>query len=192
MHLRVIALFSTALVVACPERERAVATAIVDAGAAQASPLDAAKVLALVTENAPGVEVSLQQRGADLVLELRGHSGPAVALAQLASLPPRLPGLRATRLQLDESGWQATVTLAQGDVADATALTMVLAAAAPVFTGERALLATGAVDVTPALLSFKGTLAPGRSIADAGDVIASGYSLRKVEAGPPFILEIAP
>ena len=161
------------------------------------APLDVGRVLAILTEHAPSVEPSVQVRGADIVVELRGHGGPAVALALLASLPDRLPGARASRLQLDASAWSATLATATDARAsavgiDGVALTTALAAARPVFLGDGALLASGVVDVTAAHIAFTGALAPGRTIGDAAGAIASGYTLTRVEAGPPFVLDITP
>ena len=154
--------------------------------------LDGAKVLAIVTENAPSVEVSIETRGGgDVGLELKGSGNPEIAIALLSSLTARLPGARASKLELDRTSWRATLATNGTPVADVTGLGRALDAARPAFTGSTALFADGVVEIVPGHVSFAGTLAPQRTVADAGAAVAPGFALTKVDAGPPFVLELA-
>ena len=96
---------------------------------------------------------------------------------------------RAEKLRFDARAWGASLATG-GTTRDPNDLVTVLAAARPVFTGGTALLAHGVVDDTAARIAFTGARAAGRTMADAGDVVATGYTLLKVDAGPPFVLEI--
>lgn len=183
---------------ACPARPPAVAPApapALDAGpaaSAEVPPMDAARVLAIVAEHAPSVVVNVQPRGREVGLELRGGGDPTTALAMLMTLDPLVPGLRVSRLALEADSWTAAVTTSAGAgaTAEASALSVVLAAARPVLTGPGALLATGVVEVAGERLSFRGALAKDRNIADAAGVIPTGYALARVDTGPPFTLEV--
>lgn len=160
-------------------------------------PLDAAQVLAAITENAPSVDVSLQVKSPHEVgVELGGAGAPPIALSLLASLTQRLPNTRATKLQLDANAWKASLTTSSVEAPDdPTSLPKLLAAAQPVFgdpSSPLALLATGTVEATSSSVSFKGALAPDKTIANAGAAVAPGFTLTRVEGGPPFVLEIAP
>lgn len=156
-------------------------------------PLDAAKVLTAITENAPSVEVSLQVKSPHEVgVELDGAGPPAIALSLLSSLTQKLPNTRATKLTLEANAWKASLTTSSVEApADPTSLPNLIEAARPVF-GDVALLSTGTVDATAASVLFKGTLASDKTIANAGAAVAPGFKLTRVEAGPPFLLEIAP
>ncbi len=151
--------------------------------APEARTIDAATVLAILGEHAPSVAVSIQSRPQDIGLELRGDGEPATALALLASLNDRLPGTRATKLTFAERSWTATLSTTG---APPGSLAQVVAAAGPVFA---TLLQTGTVDVTPSGLTFRGDVRPGRGVGDV--VVPPGYTLAKVEAGPPFVLELS-
>lgn len=160
-------------------------------------PLDAAQVLAAITENVRGVDVSLQVKSPHEVgVELSGAGAPPIALSLLGSLTQRLPNTRISKMQLDENAWKASLTTSSVEAPDdPTSLDKLIAAARPVF-GEPgsplALLSTGSIEVTSSRISFKGALAPGKTIADAGMAIAPSFALTRVDGGPPFLLEIAP
>jgi hypothetical protein len=160
-------------------------------------PLDAAQVLAAITENVRGVDVSLQVKSPHEVgIEVSGGGSPAIALSLLGSLSQRLPNTRISKMQLDENAWKASLTTSSVETPDdPTSLDKLIAAARPVFgdpASPLALLSTGSIDVTSSRVAFKGTLAQGKTIADAGLAIAPGFALTKVDGGPPFVLEISP
>jgi hypothetical protein len=160
-------------------------------------PLDAAQVLATITENLRGVDVSLQVKSPHEVgVNLSGAGSPAIALSLLGSLTQRLPNTRIHNAQLDENAWKASLVTSSVEAPDdPTSLDKLIACARPVFgdpSSPLALLATGSIEATASKVSFKGALAPGKTIADAGMAIAPGFSLMRVDGGPPFVLEVAP
>lgn len=189
-----------ALAVACPAAN--VPEPVVDKPVEEVPPppppLDAAKVLAVITENVRGVDVSLQVKSSyEVGVELSGGGSPPIALSLLGSVTQRLPNTRASKMQLDANSWKASLTTSSLEVPDdPTSLDTLVKAAIPVFgdpaSPALALLSTGSIDVTSSKVLFKGALASGKTIADAGMAIAPGFALTRVDGGPPFLLEIAP
>jgi hypothetical protein len=152
--------------------------------------LDATRVHALLAENAPSVTASVATRGEVVALELGGGGAPAVALAMLGSLEPLVPGLRASKLKLDPDSWTAVLATSGIPSTAPDALGSVIAAVTPAFDGEASLFRAAAVEVAGGRLVLQGELLPGRGIADAAAVVPSGFALAKVEAGPPFVVEL--
>jgi hypothetical protein len=194
---RAIAACAFTVCAACPSTPAASGDArrAADAGATVAHaepPIDTARVLAIVSEHAPSVVVSLQAIAGGVALTLQGQGPPSIALDLLASLPPRLPGTRVSRLELGADAWTAVLTTTGVADADPTALATVVTAARPVFSGTTPLFAHGTLDVTPSLLQFRGVLAADKTFGDAAASVADGYALVKVERGPPFALDVAP
>ena len=144
-------------------------------------------VLAVLTKDKASVDVSVRDQNGDVAIELKGAGPPAIAFAQLTSLPTRLPDVRATKLVLAPDHWSANLVVPAHDESLAVPLIDVAKAAQPVFD---ALLASGTVDASSERIAFSGEPKPGKTIADAGAAVPPGYTLARVDLGASFTLAI--
>jgi hypothetical protein len=176
----------TLVALACTKSAAPVATTTTTKPAEAAAPqpkLDASAVLAILAQAAPSVAVSMRNDADGVALDLKGPGSSEVALAQLESLSVKLPDARVSSMGFEANAWNAQISTSPSS--SLPLLEGVVASRAVI----GPVLATGVVFATGTKLTFRGDLAPGKSAADAA-VPPLGYTIARVDSGPPVVIEL--